>query len=97
MGLGRAGAGGGLPRAGAGGSLRSMLDWSQCAAVERVPGKMSGAWLFRGTRVPVEALFANLEDGVSVDDFLAWFPGPSREQLLAVLRFAEASLAVTAA
>jgi len=75
-------------------SLRSMLDWSQCAAGERVPGKVSGAWLFRGTRVPVEALFANLEDGVSVDEFLAWFPGPTREQVLAVLRFAEASLSV---
>ncbi len=53
-----------------------MLDWSQCAAVERVP---------------VEALFANLEDGVTVDEFLAWFHGPTRERVLAVLRFAEAS------
>ena len=52
-----------------------MLDWSQCPAVERVPGKVSGAWLFRGTRVPVSALFENLEDGATVNQFLDWFPG----------------------
>jgi len=70
-----------------------MLDWSQCAAVERTPGKVSGAWVFRGTRVPVKALFENLEDGARVDDFLEWFPGVEREQAEAVLRHAEASLA----
>ena len=47
-----------------------MLNWSQCPAVERVPGKVSGAWLFRGTRVPVKALFENLEDGATVSQFL---------------------------
>lgn len=51
-----------------------MLDWSSCPAVERVPGKVSGAWVFRGTRVPVKALFENLEDGARIDDFLDWFP-----------------------
>ena len=51
-----------------------MLDWSQCPAVERVPGKVSGAWLFRGTRVPVSALFQNLEDGATLCQFLEWFP-----------------------
>ncbi|HOW67140.1 MAG TPA: DUF433 domain-containing protein [Candidatus Paceibacterota bacterium] len=71
-----------------------MLDWSQCAAVERTPGKVSGAWVFKGTRVPVKALFANLEDGARVEDFLEWFPGVSREQVEAVLRHAEQSLAV---
>ena len=70
-----------------------MLDWSQCAAVERTPGKVSGAWVFRGTRVPVKALFENLEDGARVDDFLEWFPGVTREQVEAVLRHAEQSLA----
>jgi uncharacterized protein (DUF433 family) len=62
-----------------------MLDWSTCPAVERVPGKVSGAWLFKGTRVPVKALFENLEDGASINDFLAWFPGVSREQVEAIL------------
>lgn len=62
-----------------------MLDWSQCLAVERVPGKVSGAWVFKGTRVPVRALFENLEDGARVDDFLEWFPGVQREQVMAVL------------
>jgi uncharacterized protein (DUF433 family) len=73
----------------------SMLDWNQCDAVERGPEKVSGAWLFKGTRVPVKALFENLEEGATVDDFLSWFPGVTREQVLAVLAFAEQSLAVT--
>lgn len=70
-----------------------MLDWSSCPAVERLPEKVSGAWVFRGTRVPVKALFENLEGGATVDQFLDWFQGVSREQVLAVLEFAEASLA----
>jgi uncharacterized protein (DUF433 family) len=70
-----------------------MLDWSQCPAVERDAGRVSGAWLFKGTRVPVKALFENLEDGARVDDFLAWFPGVTREQVEAVLEHAEQSLA----
>jgi uncharacterized protein (DUF433 family) len=72
----------------------TMLDWNQCPTVERVPGKVSGVWLFKGTRVPVKALFENLEDGAGVDDFLRWFPGVKREQVLAVLEFAEQSLTV---
>ena len=70
-----------------------MLDWNQCPAVERIPGKVSGAWVFKGTRVPVKALFENLEDGARLDDFLAWFPGVRRDQVEAVLRHAENSLA----
>jgi uncharacterized protein (DUF433 family) len=62
--------------------------------VERVPGKVSGAWLFKGTRVPVLALFENLEAGATVDDFLQWFPGVTREQVESVLKHAEQSLAV---
>ena len=71
--------------------MRSLLDWTNCAAVERVPGKVSGAW---GTRVPVQALFENLEGGATVDQFLEWFPGVTHEQALTVLKFAESSLAV---
>jgi uncharacterized protein (DUF433 family) len=71
-----------------------MLDWSQCIAVERVPEKVSGAWLFRGTRVPVTAFFENLEDGATVNDFLEWFPGVTRDQVESVLKHAEQSLAV---
>jgi uncharacterized protein (DUF433 family) len=69
-----------------------MLDWNQCPAVEKDPGKVSGVWLFKGTRVPVKALFENLEDGARVDDFLNWFPGVAREQIEAVLEHAEQSL-----
>jgi uncharacterized protein (DUF433 family) len=71
-----------------------MIDWSECPAVERVPGKVSGEWLFKGTRVPVRALFENLESGARVDDFLEWFPGVQREQVEFVLRHAGRSLAV---
>jgi uncharacterized protein (DUF433 family) len=70
-----------------------MLDWSQCPVVERQPGKVSGAWLFKGTRVPAKALFENLEAGASIDEFLEWFPGVSRNQVEAVLQHAELSLA----
>lgn len=69
-----------------------MFDWSQCPAVERVPGKVGGAWLFVGTRVPVKALFENLEGGATVAEFLEWFPGVSRQQVEAVLEHAQASL-----
>jgi uncharacterized protein (DUF433 family) len=70
-----------------------MLDWNMCPAVEQNPGRVSGAWLFKGTRVPVKALFENIEEGATVDDFLKWFPGVTREQVLAVLAHAEKSLA----
>jgi uncharacterized protein (DUF433 family) len=70
----------------------TTLNWDQCQAVERSPGKVSGTWVFRGTRVPVRALFENLEDGATVDDFLNWFPGVRRDQIVAVLAFAEQSL-----
>ena len=72
----------------------SMLDWNACPVVERTPDRVSGAWVFQGTRVPVKALFENIEEGASVDDFLEWFPGVTREQVLAVLSHAEKSLAV---
>ena len=71
-----------------------MLDWNTCPAVERSPERVSGAWVFKGTRVPVQALFENLEAGASLDDFLEWFPGVTREQALAVLVHAAKSLAV---
>jgi len=71
-----------------------MLDWSQCPAVERVPGRASGTWIFRGTRVPVKALFENLEDGATVSQFLEWFPGVAKQQVETVLEFASQSLVV---
>ena len=71
-----------------------MLDWSQCPAVERIPGKVGGAWVFTGTRIPVKALFENLEDGARVDDFLQWFPGVTRQQVETVLLHTERSLNV---
>ena len=61
--------------------------------VEQSSDKVSGAWLFKGTRVPVRALFENLEGGATVDQFLEWFPGVNREHVVAVLEFAEQSLA----
>ena len=55
--------------------------------LERNPDKVSGAWVFRGTRVPVEAFFENLKDGASINQFLEWFPGVSRAQVEALLDY----------
>ena len=63
-----------------------MLEWKDCPAVDRNPAKVSGAWLFKGTRVPVRALFENIEGGATVDEFLDWFPGVTPEQVDAVLK-----------
>ena len=71
-----------------------MLDWTTCDAVERDAQRLSGAWVFRGTRVPVSALFENLEGGATLDQFLAWFPGVTRMQAEAVLEHAARSLQV---
>lgn len=57
-----------------------MIDWSDCPAVERSDDTLGGAWRFKGTRVPVRALVENLAAGATVDDFIAWFPGVTREQ-----------------
>ena len=73
-----------------------MIDWSSCPAVESDPERFSGAWVFRGTRVPVVALFENLEDGAPVSQFVEWFPGVTLEQVRAVLEHAARS-ALTAA
>jgi len=71
-----------------------MLDWSSCSAVERDPQRVSGEWVFRGTRVPVSALFENLEDGVQITQFVELFPGVTIEQVRAVLNHAAKSLAL---
>ena len=60
--------------------LLTVLDWTQCAAVERVPGKASRAWVFNNTRVPVRALFESLEDGATVNGFLIWSRGVTSPQ-----------------
>lgn len=73
-----------------------MIDWSSCTVVERDPERVSGAWVFRGSRVPVAALFQNLEDGVPVGEFIELFPGVSLEQARAVLEHAARSALVTA-
>jgi len=65
----------------------AVLDWSQCSAVESIPGKVSGAWLFKGTRTPVATVFENLEDGMTIDEMLEQFP-VTRDQVKAVLEFA---------
>ena len=69
----------------------ASLDWSQCPAVESIPGKVSGAWVFRETRMPVSIVFENLEAGATVDEIIDWFH-LSREQIVTVLEFAARSL-----
>lgn len=71
--------------------LMATLDWSQCQAVESKPGKVSGAWVFRGTRMPVATVFENLEAGATVEEIMEWFD-LTREQVTAVLDFAARSL-----
>ncbi len=73
----------------------ATLDWSQCSAVESVPGRLGGAWVFRDTRMPVSAVFENLEAGATVDEIADWF-SISREQIVEVLEFAARSVAATA-
>ncbi len=72
-----------------------MLDWTTCQSVERNANKVSGAWVFRGTRIPVRVLFENLEAGASINDVVDWFPGVTRRQVEDVLAHAERSLVET--
>ena len=69
----------------------ASLDWSQCPAVESVPGRLNGAWVFRDTRLPVSAVFENLEAGATVDQITEWFD-IAKDQVIEVLEFAARSL-----
>ena len=70
----------------------AALDWSQCSAVESIPGKVSGAWVLKGTRMPVSTIFENLEAGANLDDIMEWYDGLDREQVKAVIEFVARSL-----
>jgi uncharacterized protein (DUF433 family) len=74
----------------------AVLDWSQCSAVEQIPGKVGGAWVLKGTRMPVATIFDNLEAGASLDDLLKWYEGLDRKQVQAVIEFAARSLDLAA-
>jgi len=76
--------------------VQADLGWAGCAAVDRDPLRVSGAWVFRGTRIPVAALFENLEDGVSLAEFIDLFPGVTQEQARLVLEHAAQSTAAVA-
>ena len=73
-----------------------MIDWSSCPKVEQDPQRYGGAWVFRGTRVPLAALFENLKDDASVHQFVEWFPGVTLVQVRAVLAHAALSSLTTA-
>jgi uncharacterized protein (DUF433 family) len=68
----------------------ATLDWSQCPAVESIAGKVSGAWVFKVTRMPVSLVFENLEAGANIDEIMEWFH-LMREQIVSVLEFAARS------
>ena len=72
-----------------------MTDWSKCPEVESVPGKVSGAWVFKGTRLPVSSLFENLESGATLEEFLEWFEGVEEWKVRAVLTYVADSLKAT--
>jgi uncharacterized protein (DUF433 family) len=69
-----------------------MLDWSKCPAVETIPGKLGGAWVFRDTRVPVSGVFENLEDGLTINEVVQMFDGLPADLVVTVLGFAAQSL-----
>ena len=71
-----------------------MLDWSRCPAVESIPGKLSGAWVFKETRTPVSIVFENLEDGMTIEEIMEQYP-VTREQINAALEFAAQSVAAS--
>ncbi|HYL74626.1 MAG TPA: DUF433 domain-containing protein [Bryobacteraceae bacterium] len=71
-------------------------DWSQCSTIESIPGKLSGAWVFRETRLPVAAVFENLAGGLTIDEIVQLYDGLTREQIQSVLQFAVRSLAIPA-
>jgi len=73
----------------------AALDWSQCPAVESIPGKVSGAWVLKGTRMPVSVIFENLKAGANIVEIMEWFDGLDREQVETVIEFAARSLDVT--
>ena len=75
---------------------REALDWSGCPAVESVSGKVSGAWVLGGTRMPVATIFENIEAGANIDDIIEWYDGLDREQVKAVIDFAVRSLETSA-
>ena len=74
-----------------------MTDWSMCPAVESVPGKVSGNWVFKGTRLPVYTLFENLAEGATIYDFLEWFDGVDESEVKAVLEHVARDLRAKAA
>ena len=69
-----------------------MTDWSKCPAVESVPGRVSGAWVFTDTRLPVSALFENIESGATVEEFIDWYPPVDEWKVKAVLQHVADSL-----
>jgi len=71
--------------------MEATLDWSKCPAVESVPGRVSGAWTFRNSRTPVQVVFENLEDGMTIDEIIEQYP-VNRDEINAVLEFAARSL-----
>lgn len=74
-----------------------MTDWSTCPDMERLPGKVSGAWVFAGTRIPLSALYENLASGATVEEFVEWFPGVDERQIRAVLEHEAKTLSQRAA
>ena len=69
-----------------------MIDWKKCPAVESVPGRLSGAWVFTDTRLPISSLFENLESGATVEEYLEWFDGAEEWKVRAVLQHVADSL-----
>ena len=74
-----------------------ITNWDACPAVERTPGKVGGAWVFAGTRIPLSALYENLACGATISDFVEWFPGVDEDQVRTVLEHEAQALKITRA
>ena len=74
-----------------------MTDWETCDAVERIPGRVSGAWVFAGTRIPLLPLHENLARGATIKEFVEWFPGVNEQQVRTVLEHEAKALRVAVA
>ena len=72
-----------------------MKQWETLESIERIQDKLSGVWVFRDTRVPVSALFENIRDGATINEFLEWFPGVDRLQAESILTLEMAKCAET--
>lgn len=63
------------------------MIWTTCSEVESNANVVGGIPVMKGTRVPVSAIFDNLEGGATIAEIVEWFPGVTEAQIKSILRF----------